>query len=231
MGWVFKFAQSSMGAKVLMALSGFLLFGFVMVHMLGNLQIYLGPEPYNAYAHFLKSTPELLWGARLGLLSMAGLHVWMGVRLSLMNRAARPKGYVQKTYTKATFTSRAMILSGLTVLAFIVYHLAHFTLGLTDPTHYDLIDPKGYHDAYSMFVYGFQNVYVSTFYIIAMVLLGLHLEHGVSSMFQTLGLNHPRINGLTQKLGPIFAVIVVLGNISMPIAVMTGVITLPPGAA
>lgn len=220
-----------MGAKVLMALSGILLFGFVMVHMLGNLQIYLGPEPYNAYAHFLKSTPELLWGARLGLLSAAGVHVWMGVRLSFLNRAARPKGYVQKTYTKATFTSRAMILSGLTVLAFIVYHLAHFTLGLTDPTHYDLIDPKGYHDAYAMFVYGFQNVYVSTFYIIAMVLLGLHLEHGVSSMFQTLGINHPRINGLTQKLGPIFAVIVVLGNISMPIAVMTGVITLPPGAA
>ncbi len=231
MGWVFKFAQSSLGAKVLMALSGLLLFGFVLVHMLGNLQIYLGQEPYNNYAHFLKSTPELLWGARTTLLAAVGLHIWTGIRLSFLNRAARPKSYVEKNFTKATLTSRTMILSGSTVLAFIVYHLAHFTLGLTDPTHYELIDPKGYHDAYSMFVYGFQNVYVSTFYIIAMVLLGLHLEHGVSSMFQTLGINHPRINGITHKVGPVFAVLIVLGNISMPIAVMTGMITLPPGAA
>jgi succinate dehydrogenase / fumarate reductase cytochrome b subunit len=231
MGWVIKFAQSSLGAKVLMALSGVLLFGFVLVHMLGNLQIFLGQEPYNAYAHFLKSTPELLWAARLTLLGAVGLHVWAGVRLSLLNRAARPRAYVEKDYTRASFTSRTMLWTGLTVLAFIVYHLAHFTLGLTDPTHYDLIDPKGYHDAYSMFVYGFQNVYVSMFYIIAMVFLGLHLEHGVSSMFQTLGINHPRINGLTGKIGPIFAVLVVLGNISMPIAVMMGIITLPAGVA
>lgn len=231
MGWVIKFAQSSVGAKVLMALSGIVLFGFVLVHMLGNLQIFLGPEPYNAYAHFLKGTPELLWSARLALLTSVAVHIATGIRLALLNRAARPQAYNQKSFTRATLTSRTMILSGLTVLAFIVYHLAHFTLGLTDPTHYDLIDPKGYHDAYAMFVYGFQNVYVSTFYIIAMVILGLHLEHGVSSMLQTLGINHPRINGLTSKLGPAFAVLIVVGNISMPIAVMTGVITLPPGAA
>lgn len=214
-----------------MALSGVLLFGFVLVHMLGNLQIFLGPEPYNNYAHFLKSTPELLWAARLSLLGAVSIHVWAAIRLTLINRAARPHAYASKSFTRATLTSRSMLLTGLTVMAFIVYHLAHFTLGLTDPTHYGLIDPKGYHDAYSMFVYGFQNVYVSTFYIIAMVFLGLHLEHGVSSVFQTLGINHPRINSLTGKIGPAFAVLIVLGNISMPIAVMMGFITLPAGVA
>lgn len=231
MGWVSTFARSSIGAKVLMALSGVLLFGFVMVHMLGNLQIFLGPEPYNAYAHFLKGTPELLWTARLTLLSAVMLHIVTGIRLAWLNRQARPVAYREKSFTRATLTSRSALYTGLVVMAFIVYHLAHFTLGLTDPTHYDLIDPKGYHDAYAMFVYGFQNVWVSSFYIVAMVLLGLHLEHGVSSMLQTLGINHPRINGLTGKVGPIFAVLVVLGNISMPIAVMLGYITLPAGVA
>jgi succinate dehydrogenase / fumarate reductase cytochrome b subunit len=231
MGWVVKFLKSSIGAKVLMALSGLALFGFVMVHMLGNLQIFLGQEPYNAYAHFLKSTPELLWTARLGLLAAVSAHIVSGVRLATLNRAARPNDYVNKRYTRATWTSRSMILSGLLVLSFIAYHLAHFTLGLTDPTHYGLMDPKGYHDAYSMFVFGFQNAWVSLFYVISMVLLGLHLEHGVSSMVQTLGLNHPRINGLTSRLGPVFAILVVLGNVSMPIAVVLGYITLPAGVS
>lgn len=231
MGWVLKFAQSSIGAKVLMAISGALLFGFVLVHMLGNLQIYLGQEPYNAYAHFLKSTPELLWGARLALLTAVSVHTATGIRLQYLNRVARPVAYQEKNYTRATLTSRSMLWTGSVVLAFIVYHLAHFTLGLTDPTHAGLIDPKGYHDAYSMFVYGFQNIYVSAFYIIAMVLLGMHLEHGVSSMFQTLGINHPRFNGLLHKVGPAFAILIVLGNVSMPIAVLLGYITLPAGGA
>jgi succinate dehydrogenase / fumarate reductase cytochrome b subunit len=231
MGWVLKFAQSSIGAKILMAISGALLFGFVMGHMLGNLQIFLGQQPYNDYAHFLKSTPELLWTARLGLLAAVSVHIITGIRLAFLNRSARPVDYKEKSFTKATLTSRSMLYTGSVVLAFIVYHLAHFTLGLTDPTHSGLIDPKGYHDAYSMFVYGFQNVYVSSFYIVAMVLLGLHLEHGVSSMFQTLGINHPRFNGLLNRVGPVFAVIVVLGNCSMPLAVMLGYITLPAGGA
>ena len=231
MGWVSSFARSAIGAKVFMALSGVLLFGFVLVHMLGNLQIFLGPEPYNAYAHFLKGTPELLWTARLTLLTAVTVHIATGIRLAWLNRSARPIPYRQRNFTRATLTSRSMLYTGLVVMAFIAYHLAHFTLGLTDPTHYDLIDPKGYHDAYAMFVYGFQNRVVSGFYILAMGLLGLHLEHGVSSMLQTLGINHPRINGFTGKLGPIFAVVVVLGNVSMPVAVMLGLIQLPAGGS
>ena len=227
MAWLWQFAKSSLGAKILMALSGVLLVGFVLVHMLGNLQIFLGPEPYNAYAHFLKGTPELLWTARLGLLAASGVHIACGIRLSRLSQAARPRTYTQRRYRRATWTSRTMAWTGLVVLSFIIYHLAHFTLGLTDPTHYGLLDPKGRHDAYSMFVYGFMNPYVSASYVVAMVLLGLHLEHGVSSLFQTLGLNHPRFNPLLNRVGPAFAVLVVIGNCSMPLAVQLGYITLP----
>lgn len=229
MGWVLHFAKSSIGAKVIVALTGALMFGFVLVHMAGNLQIFLGPEPYNAYAHFLKGTPELLWTARTVLLASVVTHAASSLRLNWLNRMSRKVGYQQRKYARATWTSRSMAVTGSMVLAFIVYHLAHFTLGLTDPTHYGLLDPKGRVDAYSMFVYGFQNVPVSILYIVAMVLLGLHLEHGVSSMFQTLGINNPRFNPLINRLGQIFAVLVVLGNCSMPLAVMLGYITLPQG--
>lgn len=231
MGWVWQFMKSSIGAKVVMALTGAILFGFVLVHMAGNLQIFLGPEPYNAYAHFLKGTPELLWTARTVLLGAVLLHILSSVRLAQLNKAARVRAYQYRTYVKASWTSRYMLYTGLVVLAFIVYHLAHFTLGLTDPTHFGLIDPKGRVDAYSMFVYGFQNVPVSIAYMVAMVLLGLHLEHGVSSMFQTLGVNHPRFNPLLGKLGPIFATLIVAGNCAMPLAVMLGYVTLPQGGA
>lgn len=231
MGWVGKFVKSSIGAKIIMALTGVMLAGFVLGHMAGNLQIFLGPEPYNAYAHFLKSTPELLWTARLGLLVAVTAHIASGVRLAALNRASRGTNYSDRRYRRASVTSRTMVWTGLVVMSFIIYHLAHFTLGLTDPTHYGLIDPKGRHDAYSMFVYGFQNAYVSSAYIIAMVLLGFHLNHGVSSMFQTLGVNHPRINPILNKVGPLFAIAVVTGNCAMPLAVLLGYVQLPGGGA
>lgn len=229
MGWVIRFAKSSIGAKLLMAVTGAVLFGFVLVHMVGNLQVYMGQDVYNGYAAFLKSVPELLWPARIVLLSSVVLHIVSGLRLAAINRAARPVAYHYKKYTKASFNSRFALVSGLVVLSFIIYHLLHFTLGKTDPMHYHLLDDKGRHDVYSMFIYGFQNVYVTAAYVVSMVLLGLHLSHGVSSLFQTLGVNHPRLNGLINNLGPIFATIVVLGNVSMPIAVVMGYIKLPAG--
>lgn len=229
MAWVVKFAKSSIGAKALMAVTGLVLFGFVLVHMLGNLQVYIGQEEYNSYAAFLKSKPEILWGARSVLIASVLLHIVSGVRLNLLNQAARPVAYAQKTFTKATFTSRSMVLSGLVVLAFIIYHLLHFTLGVTDPSHYHLHDAQGRHDVYSMFIYGFKNVYVAVAYIVAMVLLGMHLNHGASSLFQSLGLNGPRYSNLTERIGPVFATIIVIGNISMPLAVLMGWLTLPAG--
>lgn len=214
-----------------MAVTGIILFGFVLVHMLGNLQVFLGPDGYNAYAKFLKGTPELLWAARATLLSSVILHIASGIRLAILNRRARPLDYQKKAYTRASWTSRAMLVSGSVVLGFILFHLAHFTLGLTDPTHYELVDPKGRHDVYAMFIWGFKNPIVSWGYVIAMVLLGLHLEHGVSSMFQTLGVGHPRYRALLDKIGPAFAILVVLGNISMPIAVQMGWLTFASGGA
>ena len=229
MSWVIRFAKSSVGAKLLMALTGLLLFGFVLMHMVGNLQIYMGQDVYNGYASFLKSVPELLWPARLVLLGSVLIHIISGLRLVQINRAARPQAYHYKKYTRASFTSRTMPFSGLVVLSFIIYHLLHFTLGKTDHMHAHLLDPKGRHDVYSMFIFGFQNPYVAAAYIISMVLLGLHLNHGVSSLFQSFGINHPRINGLLGAVGPVFATVIVLGNISMPIAVLMGWLRLPAG--
>lgn len=229
MNWVIKFAKSSIGAKYLMALTGLVLFGFVLGHMLGNLQIFLGQDAYNSYAHTLKHTPLLLWGTRVVLLVSVLLHIVSGLRLAALNKAARPVQYAQKRWVKASFSSRTMALSGLTLLAFIIYHLLHFTVGVTDPEHYHLVDAVGRHDAYSMFVFGFQNVTVAISYIAAMLLLAMHLNHGASSMFQSLGLNHSRYNSLYRKIGPVFAVVIAIGNIAMPVAVLAGLISLPPG--
>ena len=224
MHWLVKFAKSSIGAKVVMALSGAAILLFVLVHMAGNLQIYLGQDAYNTYAHFLKSKPLLIWTARLGLITMVALHVGSGLRLAVLNRQARPHAYALKRYTRATWTSRSMAVSGLCVLSFIIYHLLHFTLGVTHPEHYHLVDSAGRHDVYTMFVLGFQRPAVAFSYMVAMVLLGLHLEHGASSMFQTLGLNHSRYNNLISKIGPGLATLIVLGNVSMPAAVWLGII-------
>lgn len=229
MGWVVKFAKSSIGAKVLMAVTGAALFGFVLAHMLGNLQIFLGQETFNAYAAFLQGNKELLWVLRSGLIVAVLLHIVSGLRLALLNSAARPVAYSKKTFVKASLTSRTMALSGLVLLAFIVFHLLHFTLGVVQPEAYHLTDAKGRHDAFSMFILGFQSAPIAISYIVAMVLLALHLEHGASSLFQSLGLNHPRYNGLIHRIGPVFAIFIATGNILMPVAVLLGWIQLPAG--
>jgi len=229
MSWVTHFAKSSVGAKFVMGLTGFILFGFVLVHMLGNLQIFLGPDAINSYAAFLKSNGELLWPARMVLLVAVLLHIWSGVRLTTLNKAARPQAYQVKKWRKATFTSRTMFWSGITLLAFIVYHLLHFTLGVAHPEFSQLTDLQGRHDVYAMMVHSFQVPGISASYIIAMLSLGLHLNHGASSMFQSLGLNSSKYNCMLRAIGPVFSIVIVLGNISMPIAVLLGWVTLSGG--
>ena len=213
----------------MMALSGMIMVGFVLGHMLGNLQIFIGQEALNSYADMLQNTPILLWGTRVALLMAVLAHVASGIRLSLLNRQARPDRYATKSYVRASIGSRTMALSGLVVLAFVVYHLLHFTLGVTHPDHKALVDAAGRPDVYSMVILGFQQPIVSISYIVAMLLLGLHLSHGASSMFQSLGLNHEKYNGLLEKVGPGLALVTVLGNCSMPLAVLMGVISLPGG--
>ncbi len=213
--------------KTLMAVTGAGLLLFVTVHMLGNLQIYLGQDALNDYAKKLKSMPLLLWTARSGLLAIFSLHLVLAIYLKRTNRRARPTGYVKNDPIETTLASRTMLTSGLVIFAFVIYHLLHFTLGLTDPAHHDLTDAAGRHDVYSMVVYGFQNVYVSASYLLAMAFLGLHLSHATSSIFQTLGLVDHRWRKFLFRAGIVLAATIMLGNMSIPISVMLGIIGLP----
>jgi succinate dehydrogenase / fumarate reductase cytochrome b subunit len=231
---------TSVGAKVVVAVTGLVLTAFVIVHMIGNLQIFLGPEPLNAYAHFLKSVPELLWAARVSLLTIFVLHVVFAVQLRLHSHEARKTPYV---YERKLVTSRSatyMLLTGLMVLFFLLYHLAHFTLGWTQTvtitengaavtkTFFELTDPTtGHQDVYSMVVRGFQNYLIAGLYIVAQLLLASHLYHGVSSAMQTLGVNNRRLNTFLSWLGPVVAGVIAVGNCSIPVAVLTGLIGLP----
>jgi succinate dehydrogenase / fumarate reductase, cytochrome b subunit len=211
------FLGSSIGKKVVMAGSGAVLFGFVVAHMVGNLQVYLGPAALNGYAEKLRQVPALLWAARLGLLVAVLLHIWSAWSLTRMSRAARPVGYRERESRESTYASRTMRWGGVILLLFIVYHLMHFTFGNAHPSFV-------HGDVFHNFVVGFQSVAVSGFYIAAMIALGLHLYHGVWSMMQTLGLSHPRYDRLRHTFATLVAVVVVAGNVSFPLAVLTGLL-------
>lgn len=218
-GLLLRLWRSSIGKKYVMAITGLGLFVFVIVHMLGNLQIYLGPEHLNAYARALKSTPALLWGARGGLLLISVLHVTAAIQLALANRRARPVGYANAKPIVSTFAQRTIVISGLILLAFIIFHLSHFTLGwLVDPL--DLST----HDVYRMMIHGFSNPFISIFYVVSMGLLLLHLSHGVSSLFQSLGLRSKKMFVWLDKLAKGAAAVIFLGNASIPISILAGVI-------
>ena len=200
-----------------MAASGAVLFGFVLGHMLGNLQVYLGPAQLNAYAAKLQHLGPLLWGMRAFLLAAVTLHIASAYSLTRTSRQARPVGYRERENRESTYASRTMRWGGVILLLFIVYHLMHFTVGNAHPSFV-------HGDVFHNFVVGFQNVWVSAFYIAAMVALGFHLYHGVWSMLQTLGLSHPRYDHLRHAAATLFAVVGVAGNVSFPLAVLTGLI-------
>jgi succinate dehydrogenase / fumarate reductase cytochrome b subunit len=221
---ILAFFGSSIGKKLVMAVTGVALVGFVMGHMSGNLLVYKGPEALNAYAKGLHTFPALLWAARLGLLAAVGLHIWASTTLTLVNQAARPVGYRKVTPDASSYASRTMKFSGPLLGLFIVYHLLHLTLGSAHPS----FRPG---DVYHNFIAGFQVPVVSFFYIAAMLALGFHLHHGIWSFFQTLGVNHPRYDGLRKVLATLITVVVVGGNLSFPIAVLTGVLQQAPPSA
>jgi succinate dehydrogenase / fumarate reductase cytochrome b subunit len=216
--------KTHVGLKFLVALTGAMLVVFVIGHMLGNLQIYLGPNAINSYAETLKSMPGLLWAARLGLLAAFIVHIWGITKLTLDNHEARQTAYAEKHSRKATLASRTMALSGLVLLAFVVYHLAHLTFGVIHPENFRLRDPLGRHDVYSMMVLGFREPLVTIPYLIAMGLLGMHLAHGAASIFQSMGWTRPRFFPLISAAGYILALIIVIGNISIPLSCWLGVI-------
>jgi len=210
------FYQTTIGKKVVMAVTGVMLFGFVVGHLLGNLQFYLGRETMNHYAVALRTMPGLLWAARAGLLLAAILHITASVQLTALKNAARPVGYVKKTAVQATLASRTMMWSGPIVLAFLIFHLLHLTWGTVHPDFQEL-------HPYENMVAGFQVLPVAIFYVVAVSFLGLHLYHGVWSMFQSVGVNHPRYTPLLKKFAAYSSILLVLGFISIPIAVATGV--------
>jgi len=214
-----EFLGSSIGRKVVMAVTGAILFGFVLAHMIGNLQVYLGPEALNHYGVFLRQMLHGtgLWIARAVLLAAVSLHIWSATSLTLESRRARPEGYREQKWKESTYASRTMRWGGVILLLFVIYHLLHFTIGTAHP---DFIEGDVYHN----FVTGFQSVPVSLVYIFAMLALGLHLRHGVWSMFQTLGVSHPRYMRWAHTGAWIFAAIIVIGNISFPLAVLAGVV-------
>jgi succinate dehydrogenase / fumarate reductase cytochrome b subunit len=219
-----SFLTSSIGRKWIVALTGLGLFGFVVGHLIGNLQVFIGPEPLNRYAYFLQNLGELLWAIRLGLLAMLVAHVFFTIKLRLENRSARGTPYAVTTRRAATFPARMMMLSGLMVLSFIIFHLLHFTAQTVDSSFQLLHDEKGRHDVYRMMILGFQSKAASGFYIVAVGLLAMHLNHGIGSLFQTLGLNSAKVRPLWEKGGVAFSWLIFLGYASIPVAVLTGVL-------
>ena len=226
-----KLFTSSLGRKYLMAITGLMLFGFVVAHLLGNLQVFLGPEAINAYGYFLQSKPELVWGARLVLLATVLIHVWSAITLSNENKAARPVQYAQWNPTAASYASRTMLMSGLIIGAFIIYHLLHFTVkapvNMTGKDFHDLhyvLDGKQVHDVHGMIVAGFQKPIVALFYLIAMGLLCLHLSHGISAMFQSLGLKTKTYGPTIDKFAKVAAGVIFAGYASIPLSVLLHIV-------
>ncbi len=225
MTWLFQFWRSSIGGKVIMAITGFLLFGFVIAHLLGNLQLLSGPDKINAYAKMLHDLGPLLWVARIGLLAIFVLHVATGIRLSRANKAARPVPYAREATLQATFASRSMVLTGLSLLAFIVYHLLHFTLGVTNPEHYARkAAGAGGHDVYAMVTTSFSNPAIVAAYVVFQVVLFFHLKHGIQSLAQTLGLSHRRFMSMIQKLSFLLAAVLAGGNAILALSVLFGIV-------
>jgi len=223
MSWFLNVYKSALGKKAVMAVTGILLWGFVLAHMAGNLKIFLGAEALNHYAVWLREVGEpllphrgLLWVARAGLLLALVLHVHAALALTAMNRRARPQGYAAGTRNlQASWAARTMRWSGVALLLFVAYHLMHFTFGTA---HQDFEEGNVYHNVVSAFRIG----WVTLVYLVAMALLGMHLYHGLWSMFQSLGWNHPRFNPWRRAFAVAFTLIVALGFMVVPVVVAVG---------
>jgi succinate dehydrogenase / fumarate reductase cytochrome b subunit len=224
MTWFGDFYRSAIGKKAVMAITGVILFGWIFVHMAGNLKLYFGPEHLNEYAHWLRvlgapALPEtgLLWISRIVLLVAVVFHIHAAWAVTMMSREARPVGYRDRSYVAASYAARTMRWGGVIILLFVIYHLLHLTTG---QAHHDFVPADPYHNV----VAGFQIWWVSAVYIIANLALGLHLYHGVWSMFSSVGLTHERFNPWRRTFATAFALLITLGNVSFPLAVLTGLV-------
>jgi len=224
--WLVEFYRSNVGRKWVMAISGIVGLGFIFFHMFGNLHLYEEPARFNEYAEGLRDVGEpifsrtfILWLARFGLLGAFGVHVHAGFSLWWKNRKAKPVGYERQQWMEATFASRYMLITGVIVLVFIVYHLAHLTWGLSW-LHPNFV--RG--EARANLILGLESPLTAAWYVAANLALGLHILHGTWSLFQSLGVTNPRFNKWRRNFAVGFTAVIVLGNISFPIAITTGLV-------
>ncbi|MBW1831658.1 MAG: succinate dehydrogenase cytochrome b subunit [Deltaproteobacteria bacterium] len=207
--------QTTIGKKVIMALSGVIIVGFTVGHFLGNLNLYLGPEAMNGYAEKLQSLPPLVWGTRLVLLFAFGAHIWAAVSLWARNLKARGSRYEKRKDLATDYAARTMYWSGPILFLFVVFHLLHFTILPTHPG-----------DVYRNVVEGFQIPVIAGVYIAGNVALGFHIFHGIFSAFQTLGASHPRYDTYRRDAAIAISATITIGNLSFPISVLAGLVTL-----
>ncbi len=214
-----RFFEATIVKKAIMAVTGLVLFGFVTGHLLGNLQVFLGAERLNAYAAFLKGNLELLWGTRIVLLVCVIAHIVVTIQLARLKLNARPVSYAKKRNPHSSVASRTMYYSGPMIAAFVIYHLLHLTAGMVHPDFSE-------QNVYANVVYGFEQWPVSLAYTVAIAFLCLHLNHGIYSTFQTLGLAHPRYMPKIKTAAAAISILYFVGYVSIPAAVLTGVVHL-----
>lgn len=220
--------KSSVGRKILMAVTGLILVCFILVHMLGNTSIFVGPDGINAYAKHLHDLGPLVWIFRLAMLVAFCVHIALGIQLTLENRAGRPQAYAVKQDLRATFASKNMIVSGVALLLFVIYHLLHFTMHVTNPeisagvgANFDALNRP---DVFKMVTLSFKQGVIALIYVVAMVFLLLHLIHGVGSFFQSLGLTNDRTITGVGSFGKAVGIILFLGYVSIPVFIIIGVV-------
>ncbi|MCC6806810.1 MAG: succinate dehydrogenase cytochrome b subunit [Deltaproteobacteria bacterium] len=215
--------QSNLGQKLIMAATGVALFAFVFQHMIGHLIMFAGADAYNTYAGEMQAL-RFKWPARLALLVAVALHILAAVSLTRRNRAARPEAYAKNKNTGASLSSRTMIVSGFLLAAFIVYHILHFTIGVTHPEVFALEDRFGRHDVYTGMLRAFEDPRLVAMYLAAMALLCMHLAHGVASFLRTLGLMNERFRKAEERFSVASAALVFIGFASVPLAIVLGIL-------
>ncbi len=216
--WLVRFYASTIGRKIVMAATGIILVGYVVIHMAGNLLVFRGQQAMNDYAHMLQSNLPLLWGARVVLLLSAILHIHAAYTLTRLARAARPARYAGLKPQASTWSARAMRIGGVLLLVFIVFHILHFTTGTVLPAQF----VRG--EAYQNVVRSFSIAWVTVFYVVAMAALAFHLHHGIWSLFQTVGANHPNLNPTRRKLAWFLSIVVPVGFAAVPLAIVFGMV-------
>ena len=218
MGALTKFWESSVGKKIVMGATGVILVGFVIGHMSGNLQFFMGADRYNAYAKLLKhDIIEITWIVRITLLLSVILHVMAAYQLTMRNRAARPDDYAMRESQSSTYASMTMRWGGIYLFAFLIYHIGHFTVGVFHPAFSET-------GAWGNVAIGFKSIPVAGFYLGAMAFLAMHLYHGVWACMRTLGLARPSENPLHRRAALVIAIVVATGFSLLPLSVVLGIV-------